>query len=318
MRRGFVVDPIFPRSVLAYRPSNDRQGASVRIRDRLYRDEPCLSFEFFPPKSPEGEAALLRTIEELAPLQPGYVSVTYGAGGSTRDRTVELVARIKRDFSIDPLAHLTCVGHDRRELSATLGRLADAGVDNILGLRGDPPRGQSEFQAVDGGLAHASDLIRFIRQGGYPFCIGGACYPEGHIECLDREVDLRNLKRKVEAGADFLVTQLFFDNAFYFDFVSRARAAGIAVPIVPGIMPITNFDQVERFTRMCGATVPMRLVLEMERRRNDPEATLELGVAHAVAQSRELMDRGAPGVHFYTLNRSPAARMIVTALRQRR
>ncbi|WP_426731656.1 methylenetetrahydrofolate reductase [NAD(P)H] [Myxococcus faecalis] len=287
----------------------------MKIRNRLNPSNPCFSFEFFPPKTDEGVANLLRTLEDLAPLEPGFVSVTYGAGGSTRDRTLELVTRIKRQTGIEAMAHLTCVGHTREELRDVLQRLADAKLDNVLVLRGDPPQGQATFQPTEGGFSYASELVRFIREEDFNFCLGGACYPEGHVETASRDDDLRHLKAKVDAGLDFVVTQLFFDNAFYFDFVERARRAGINVPIVPGIMPITNYEQVQRFTRMCGTTVPMRLGLQLERVKDQPEALVQLGVAHATVQCMELLSRGVPGIHFYTLNKSPATRMIVSALR---
>jgi methylenetetrahydrofolate reductase (NADPH) len=289
----------------------------MKIRNRLNPSNPCFSFEFFPPKTDEGTANLLKTLEDLAPLEPGFVSVTYGAGGSTRDRTVELVTRIKQATGIEAMAHLTCVGHSREELRELLQRLAAAKIDNVLPLRGDPPKGQTSFVPTVGGFRYASELVQFIREEDFNFCLGGACYPEGHVETASRDDDLRHLKAKVDAGLDFLITQLFFDNAFYFDFVERARRAGINVPIVPGIMPITNYEQVHRFTRMCGATVPMRLGLQLERIKDQPEAVVQLGVAHATVQCMELLARGVPGIHFYTLNKSPATRMIVGALRAR-
>jgi methylenetetrahydrofolate reductase (NADPH) len=289
----------------------------MKIRNRLNPSDPCFSFEFFPPKTDEGTANLLKTLEELAPLQPGFVSVTYGAGGSTRDRTVELVTRIKRETGIETMAHLTCVGHTRDELRQLLGRLSEARVENVLVLRGDPPQGERTFVPTEDGFRYASELVRFIREEDFNFSLGGACYPEGHVETGSRDEDLRHLKAKVDAGLDFVITQLFFDNAFYFDFVERARRMGINVPIVPGIMPITNYEQATRFTRMCGATVPMRLGLQLERVKDQPEALVQLGVAHATVQCMELLQRGVPGIHFYTLNKSPATRMIVSALRSR-
>jgi methylenetetrahydrofolate reductase (NADPH) len=289
----------------------------MKIRNRLNPSAPCFSFEFFPPKTDEGTANLLKTLEELAPLEPGFVSVTYGAGGSTRDRTVELVTHIKRATGIETMAHLTCSGHTPDELRELLKRLANAKVENVLALRGDPPQGQKTFEPMPGGLNNATELVRFIREEDFNFCLGGAGYPEGHVETALRDDDLRHLKAKVDAGLDFIITQLFFDNAFYFDFVERARRIGINVPIVPGIMPITNFEQVHRFTRMCGATVPMRLALQLERVKDQPEALVQLGVAHATVQCMELLARGVPGIHFYTLNKSPATRMIVSALRTR-
>jgi len=288
----------------------------MKIRNRLNPSDPCFSFEFFPPKTEEGMRNLLLALDELAPLSPGFVSVTYGAGGSSRSQTLGLVKAI-RTRGIEAMAHVTCVGQGREDLALLLDQLAAAKVENVLVLRGDPPAGDRTFVAPPDGFAHANELVAFIREGDYPFCLGGACYPEGHVEAPSREEDLRHLKRKVDAGLDFVITQLFFDNAFYFDFVERARRVGVNVPIVPGIMPITNFDQLGRFTRMCGATVPMRLQIALERVRHDAQAVTQLGVAHAVVQCMELLQRGVPGIHFYTLNRSPASRMIVSALTAR-
>jgi len=289
----------------------------MKIRNRLNPSNPCFSFEFFPPKTEEGVEQLLRTIEELAPLEPGFVSVTYGAGGSTRDRTLELVSTIKERSGVESMAHLTCVGHTKAELKDVLDRLAAAKIENVLTLRGDPPKGEKTFTPVAGGFRYALELVRFVKEQDYTFCLGGACYPEGHPENPSREIDLKNLKVKVDAGLDFVITQLFFDNAFYFDFVERARRIGVNVPIVPGIMPITNYEQLNRFIRICGATVPMRLALQLEKVKDNPEAVMQLGIAHATVQCIELLARGVPGIHFYTLNRSPATRMIVSALRAR-
>ncbi len=289
----------------------------MKIRNRLNPSKPCFSFEFFPPKTPEGEKNLWQALDDLRDLEPGYVSVTYGAGGSTRDRTVQLVTQIKERTGIEPMAHLTCVGHTRDELKGVLETLAKARIENVLPLRGDPPKGETVFKGVDGGFQYASELVAFIRENEFDFCLGGAAYPEGHVETPSRDEDLKHLKNKADAGLDFLVTQLFFDNAFYFDFVERARRNGINVPIVPGIMPITSYAQLGKFIRLCGATVPMRLQLQLEKVQDDPEAVMQLGVAHATLQCMELLQRGVPGIHFYTLNKSPATRMIVSALRAR-
>ncbi len=292
---------------------------SEMLRFAAERGEPTFSFEFFPPKTAAGEDSLFASLRALRPLAPSFVSVTYGAGGSTQNRTLELVSRIERDTEIDAAAHLTCVGASREELRALLEGLAAAGVRNLLLLRGDPPRGQREFIPAEGGLRYASELIALAREVSaarkWDFCIGAACYPEGHVENRDLVRDLRNLQIKVSAGADFLVTQLFFDNRAYFDFVLRARAAGIEVPILPGLMPITNVDQIERFTAMCGAHIPSKLQAALRARRDDPEAALQLGVAYATLQAAELLRKGAPGIHFYTLNKSHATRAILAALR---
>jgi methylenetetrahydrofolate reductase (NADPH) len=285
----------------------------MRVCERLKSTRPCYSFEFFPPRDDVALDGLYQTIAELSILEPGFVSVTYGAGGQTRDRTLDVVTRIKRTFGLEAMAHLTCVGHTVEELAQILDDLAADGLENVLALRGDPPPGQS-YAPTPGGFAYANDLVAFIKQRGYKFCVGGACYPEGHIEAASRQQDLDHLKRKVDAGAEFLICQLFFDNAFYFDFVERARAAGITVPIVPGIMPVTNLEQLERFTRMCGATVPMRLRLGLERC-HDAVSIRTLGVAHATVQCMELLNRGVRAIHFFTLNKSPASRLIVSALK---
>jgi len=259
---------------------------------------------------------LSELMDALRPLAPAYVSVTYGAGGSTRAKTVELVKRLRAERDIEAMAHVTCVGASRDEIAAVLDEFAAAGVQNVLALRGDPPRGEGRFVPHPEGFAHAAELVAFIRAqpARWRFCVGAAAYPEGHPETPDLVLDLRHLRAKVGAGADFLVTQLFFENGKFLAFVDRARAAGIEVPIIPGIMPFTNVEQVERFTAMCGATIPARLHAAMEVRRADPDAARELGVAHAALQCADLLRRGVPGIHFYTLNRSPSTRAIVAAL----
>ncbi len=287
----------------------------MQIKDLLARGRPTFSFEFFPPKTEEAARQLEQTIAQLRELKPTFVSVTYGAGGSTRERTIEIVSRVKQEHGIEAMAHLTCVGSTRDDLAAVLEKIDDAGIENVLALRGDPPRGQTEFKAVEGGFRFAAELVRFIRdRHNSALCLGGACYPEKHPECGNPAVDLMNLKRKVDEGLDFVVTQLFFNNRHYFEFVERARRVGIKVPIVAGIMPITNASQVERFMVGCGATIPFDLAEELDRRRNDPAAVMELGIAHATTQCIELLKGGAPGIHFYTLNRSTATREIYAAL----
>lgn len=287
----------------------------MKIIDLFGRRRPVVSFEFFPPKNPQGEEALFATIERLRPLNPAFVSVTYGAGGSTREKTRELVTRIKHEVGIEAMAHLTCVGHSRAELAAILDRLQANGIENVLSLRGDPPHGETIFRPAPDGFAHGSELVAFIRARGYPFCVAGAGYPEGHVECRDRERDIQYLKIKVDAGLDFVITQLFYDNADYWDFVRRAREAGITVPLVPGIMPITNTGQIKRITSLCGARIPVRLRNRLEQVEADDTETLRVGIEETVEQCRELLRNGAPGVHFYTLNKSPATRAIFEQLR---
>jgi len=243
------------------------------------------------------------------------VSVTYGAAGSTRDRTIEVTKWIKQDLGLEAMAHLSCVGEPVDRLRELLDEIGAAGIENILALRGDPPRGETEWRPHPEGLAYSVELIGMIRAN-YDFCVGAACFPEVHPEAPDLEHDLRYLKRKVDAGATFLITQLFFDNQDFFRFVESARDFGIDVPIIPGIMPITNFEQIKRFTTLCGASIPEALHEQLESRNQEgEEAVAELGVAYATLQCAELLAWGAPGIHFYTLNKSPATRAILSALR---
>jgi methylenetetrahydrofolate reductase (NADPH) len=287
----------------------------VRIDELLHESgRPVFSFEFFPPKTEEGLASLFTAVAELRPLRPDYVSVTYGAGGSTATKTIEIVHRIKEEYGIEAMAHFTCVGSTVEDLRGRLDEMASVGIDNVLALRGDPPAGEEEWKKTAGGLEFSRELVELIR-GDYPFSIGAACFPETHLQATSAEDDLYYLKEKVEAGAAFLITQMFFDNALYFDFVRRARDIGIEVPIVPGIMPITNVKQLERITSLCGASIPSRLRRELHQRGDQAQAVHDFGVAYATMQCAELLSNGAPGIHFYTLNRSPATRAILSALK---
>ncbi len=295
--------------------------AGTRIGELLDRGKPVFSFEFFPPKTDEGARTLMTTVADLEEaLDPDFVSVTYGAGGSTRDRTVEVVTSIQRELGLTTMAHLTCVGSGEGEIAEVVERLVENGIENILALRGDPPKeGGSEspdgFHPAPGGFAHATELADFL-ESRWDVDIGGACYPEGHLESKSLEEDLKWTKVKVEKGAQFLITQLFFDNKHYFDLVARARKAGIAVPIVPGIMPITNVAQIERFTKMCGAKIPQELAERLHRVQEDPALVMATGIEHAIKQCRKLLEAGAPGLHFYTLNKSHATRSILAAVRK--
>jgi methylenetetrahydrofolate reductase (NADPH) len=286
----------------------------MRIDDILAGEGPIFSFEFFPPKTENGERNLENALAELRTLEPAFVSVTYGAGGSTREKTIEIVKRIREQYGLEAMAHFTCVGATVPELRATLDEMQGAGIDNVLALRGDPPAGEEEWVATEGGLEYSRELVELIA-GDYPFAIGAACFPETHIHAESPEADLQHLLEKVGAGVHFLITQLFFDNSLYFTFLDRARASGIEVPIIPGIMPITQVGQVERMASMCGATIPEDLRRELHARGEDPEAVLDFGVAYATLQCAELLAAGAPGIHFYTLNRSPATRAILSALK---
>jgi methylenetetrahydrofolate reductase (NADPH) len=285
----------------------------MSIADLYRRGEPVISFEFFPPRTDAGFRSLYRTIEDLKQLGPGFVSVTMGAGGSTRSKTVELVIRIQQELGITAMAHLPCTGFERHEIGEILDSLAAGDVKNVLALRGDPPRDEEDFHHPVDGFDFASELTAYIAERG-DFTIGGACHPEVHPDAENAEVDLANLKRKVDAGSDFLITQLFFDNRKYFDFMARARRVGIEVPIVAGIMPITSVSGIRRMTALGGAMIPSDLDAELSRVADDDDATLEVGIEWTTAQCRELMEQGAPGIHFYTLNRSPATRRIYEAL----
>lgn len=285
----------------------------MKIIDLIKKDQPAFSFEFFPPKDEAGFDQLFETIHQLKSYNPAYVSVTYGAGGSTRTRTLELVSRIKNEIRIESMAHLTCVGSSRDEIREILGVLKENGIDNVLALRGDPPQGQDTFVKTEGGFGFANELVDFIRQD-FDFCIGVAGYPEKHVECRDMTTDLENLVRKVDAGGQFIVTQLFFDNQYYFEFIENLRNRGIHIPVIPGIMPILNVKQIKRFTKMCGASIPRDLLQRLEEKQDDPDGVRAIGVAHALEQCEQLLAGGAPGIHFYTLNRSNATLQILEGL----
>lgn len=286
---------------------------TTRIDQLLGLGLPTISFEFFPPKTEEGFASLYKTIDELKPLKPSYVSVTYGAGGSTRQKTVDLVARIQNEAGIRSMAHLTCVGHTKEELNGILDQLWDMGVRNVLALRGDPPVGQTTFTKTEGGCGYANELAALARAR-HDFAIGVAGYPEGHPQCLNRTRDLENLKKKIDAGGNFVITQLFFDNGEFYRWRDQARAMGIKAPIVAGIMPITNVSQIKRFISMCGAKIPHPLLLKLETVENDAEASYAAGIEYAIQQCRDLLANGIDGLHFYTLNKSKATVQIVKAL----
>jgi methylenetetrahydrofolate reductase (NADPH) len=286
----------------------------MRIDEIMARGGPVFSFEFFPPKTPAGERNLYAALGELKALEPAFVSVTYGAGGSTRARTIEIVKSIRERYGLEAMAHFTCVGADVGELRETLTQMRDAGIHNVLALRGDPPAGQEHWTKTEGGLEYSRELVELIASE-YSFAIGAACFPETHIHAASAEDDLAHLVEKVEAGVDFLITTFFFDNDRYFDFVRRARGAGIEVPILPGIMPITKVGQIKRMAEMSGASIPEALGGELHARGEDEEAVAEFGVAYAALQCAELLAAGAPGIHFFTLNRSPATRAILSALK---
>ncbi|MBM3667339.1 MAG: methylenetetrahydrofolate reductase [NAD(P)H] [Actinobacteria bacterium] len=292
----------------------------MRIDEILKRPDPSFSVEFFPPKSEDGRRQLFQTVEMLGRLEPAFFSVTYGAGGSTHDRrtTMEITRTIRDQNGIETMAHLNCVGETAEGLAKVVDEIAASGIENVLALRGDPPTGETSFEQPDGGLGSAAELTAMIRGSHPEMAIGGACFPEVHPDAESLEADLAYLKTKVDAGASFLITQLFFDNQVYFDFVPAARAAGIDVPIVPGVIPIVSFDQLKRTCALCDASIPEPLERALRDLGGDDRAEFDFGVSYGAAQCAGLLAAGAPGIHFYALNRWPATRAILGALRATR
>jgi methylenetetrahydrofolate reductase (NADPH) len=284
----------------------------VKISDLLARGRPLISFEFFPPKTRAGETSLVNTIHALKALGPAFVSVTR-TGGKPREATIELVGRI-RALGIEAAAHVTGIEATRGDIAAVLDLMAAQGIDNMVALRGDVPADPSFRRPADG-FRYAADLVRFVRERGHGLCLAGAGHPEGHPECRDLDLGVEHLKAKVDAGLDLVITQLFYDNADYFRFVERVRRAGMTVPIIAGIMPVTNVPQIERITALSGNQIPPALRAALERVRDDEQAALEVGVEWTTRQCAELIRGGVPGIHFYTLNQSPATRAIFTRLR---
>jgi methylenetetrahydrofolate reductase (NADPH) len=272
------------------------------------------SLEFFPPKDEAGVEALRATATALKRMNPDFVSVTYGAGGTTRDRTAQVCAMLKNDFGFTVMPHLTCVGHSRAELGEIADRIHAGGFRNIMTLRGDPPKGATEFKVAAEGLRNASELVSLLKSRQPQFCLGVAGYPEKHPEASSLDVDLTNLKRKVDAGAAFVTTQLFFDNTLYYRFVERCRAAGINIPIVPGIMPVLSLKQIQRFTQMCGATLPQQLITRLEVAAENTDVLETIGIDWALTQIRGLLANGAPGYHLYILNRARGALALTAGL----
>jgi methylenetetrahydrofolate reductase (NADPH) len=287
----------------------------LRICDLYARPAPTISFEYFPPKSAAAEETLVReTTPALLALKPAFFSITYGAGGGTRDTTLRIADRIRREYGALPLSHLTCVGSTREQLALYLDQAREVGLENILALRGDPPKGTDEFQAVEGGFSYAVDLIKFVKSRG-DFCIGAACYPEGHVESMNKRVDWDHTADKAEAGADFLISQLFYDWSDFADMVDYLRnKRHVKIPIVPGILPFLNAEQIKRFTSLCGSKLMKPLRDQLERHSGDEEAVRQIGVDFCTSLCRKLLDLGVPGFHFYCLNRSPSSSQIVRNL----
>lgn len=286
----------------------------MRLPEVFSTHQFAVSIEIFPPKTPEGDTALRRHMETLVNHQPAFMSCTYGAGGSTQDRTLSWCKEIEGDFKRTAMAHFTCVGSSREDLNAWLDQAAAAGIHNIMALRGDPPQGETEFQVAAGGLSYANELVELIRNHPSEFGIGVAGYPEKHLEAPSLDIDLENLKRKVDAGADAIFTQLFFDNDNFFRFRDRCQDMGITIPIVPGIMPITDFARIKRITSMCGTVFPEDLSKKLEVVQDDKDAQFQIGVDFAIAQCEQLRDANVPGIHFYALNKSQACNKILEAL----
>jgi len=286
-----------------------------RLISQLLTTQPIVrSLEFFPPKDEAGLLTLRQTATSLQRIAPDFVSVTYGAGGTTRDRTAQASAMLKNEFGFTVMPHLTCVGHSRAELGATADQLHQAGFRNIMTLRGDPPKGDTEFRPAPDGLSHASELVQLLKSRHDDFCLGVAGYPEKHPEALSLDLDLGHLRRKVDAGAAFITTQLFFDNTVYYRFVEKCRAAGITVPIVPGIMPVLSLKQVRRFTEMCGAHLPPQLITRLEVAAENPDVVEMMGIDWALDQIRGLLANGAPGYHLYIMNRARSALALAAGL----
>lgn len=287
----------------------------MKIRDILNEKEKVFSFEFFPPKTAEGEEKLFAAISDLKSLGPDFVSVTYGALGTSQEKSLAIIKRIHDEIKLEVMAHYTCVGGTKEGVNDFLKQLTEIGIENILALRGDPPAGQKIAEALDASPFHyAADLAEFIKASEYDFSLGVAGYPEGHPECSSMELDLANLKRKVDVGADFIVTQLFFDNHDYYMFCERAHVRGIRVPIIPGIMPLENFKQIEKLTAMCGTTIPQELRMRFTDPTLSDEDKVKFGIDFTTKQCEDLLAKGAKGLHFYTLNKSSATREIFKRL----
>jgi methylenetetrahydrofolate reductase (NADPH) len=289
-------------------------STNLPISELFAQQRPLRSIEFFPPKDDAGVEALRKTASALKSIAPDFVSVTYGAGGSTRQRTAQVSGLLKQDFGYTVMPHLTCVGHTRDELNAIADTIHADGFRNIMTLRGDPPKGSSEFKATTDGLTYANELVSLLKARHPDFCLGVGGYPEKHPEAPSADEDLGNLKRKVDAGADFVTTQLFFDNESYYRFVERCRSAGISVPIVPGIMPVLSLKQIQRFTAMCGTSLPSTLVRRLEAAGEAPDIVEAVGIDWALGQIRDLIARGAPGYHLYILNRAKSALALAAGL----
>ncbi|MFA6431309.1 MAG: methylenetetrahydrofolate reductase [NAD(P)H] [Candidatus Margulisiibacteriota bacterium] len=289
----------------------------MKVIEALIKDAPALSFEFFPPKTPEQEKNLFDVIGKLKAFNPDFVSITYGAMGTTKDKTIHYAHKIKKEYALAPLMHLTCVAADRHAMEELLSAVAAEGIENILALRGDPPDGEKDFTPPKDGFKYARDLVSFIKKKYPAMCVGVAGFPEGHPSTRDIEKDILYLKEKVDAGADFVITQLFFDNLFFIKFVEKCRKAGISVPIIPGLMPITSLKQINKMIGICGATIPKELSAELDKYKDDAEAIKKIGEAHTVKQAKELLSAGVSGIHYFVMNQSDPISQILSTLNLR-
>jgi methylenetetrahydrofolate reductase (NADPH) len=287
----------------------------VKVIEKLRSGKRTLSFEFFPPKNEEQEKHLYQVLGQLKGFNPDFVSVTYGALGATREKTFRWVKEIKEKYKIEPVAHLTCVAATKENIFSQLDELEGMRVENILALRGDPPEGEADFTPPPDGFKYAKELVSFIKERKPQFCLGVAGFPEGHPQAASLEKDIEHLKQKIKAGGEYVITQLFFDNRYYFDFVKRCRAAGIEAPIVPGIMPIVSFQQIKKMTEICGATIPPPLFEKLEKFKDDKKAVESIGVEYALTQCRDLLKNGVPGIHFFVLNQAGPISKILKQLK---
>ncbi len=287
------------------------------IKDMFQKGKVVISVEVFPPKKDDDLNKLYQTIDELKVIKPNFVSVTYGAGGSTRDKTVEIASKIKNEIGLEVMAHLTCVNSTKEEIGEVITQLRDKNLENILALRGDPPQGQQNFTKTIGGFGHANELVAYIRSRKENWSIGVAGYPEGHIEAPSLQEDIKNLKRKVDSGADFVVSQLYYDNRDFFKFLELTQKEGINVPIIPGIFPILNFNAIKKITSLCGAKIPDNLLQKLEKFQDNSEEIEKIGIDYAIGQTLELIENGVYGIHFYSMNKSKATIMIYNAIREK-
>ena len=283
----------------------------MKIVDLFNRKKPVVSFEIFPPKADTPLESIFESLEQFKAMQPDFISVTYGAGGSAKDRTIEIASKVKNEYGIEVMSHFTCVGHDREDIDKLLQSLNENGIENILALRGDPPKDQPDFDFSKNAFRYANELIEYVRSRSSDFCVAASAYVEGHVDSKRLRDDMQNLKNKIDAGVDLLVTQLFFDNRLFYEFQDKALSMGINCPVTPGIMPIFKADQIKRITSLCGASLPAKLVIMMDKYQDNPEDMRKAGIEYASAQIRDLVDNGADGIHLCTMNRPKSTREIL-------